>query len=411
MEQQRDLIYSFGVSADGFFAGPKGEIDWATPDEELHRFHNEQTAQLAANICGRGLYEDMLPWEARAEDPEITGVSREFAEIWKRQLKLVFSHTLDSVEGNARLIEGDAVEEVARLKSEPGGDLGVGGAHLAASLITHDLVDEFRLFINPVLVGGGTTYFPPLRERRDLELIETRLLRSAGRLPALQARPLRSRYGCPLGSLCSAARRPHRRARPDGGATASTPDPLGRSNSGSTGRRDARNLAVAMIASYEGIAQLTNTFRDPDLMTREERRLERWIDSLTPVGDQRSELGPRVSRGGSRPPLSPPLTNGDFQRQLRGEACEDAQHGRELLPGYVAQLDWRLVEDLLGTDCGGAPGGGQLDELCPTILRMGQPRDQPTFLEVVDHQRDVRRVCREKFGQSSQRMWLRGERA
>jgi dihydrofolate reductase len=175
MEQQRDLIYSFGVSADGFFAGPRGEIDWATPDEELHRFHNEQTATLAANVCGRGLYEDMLPWEARVDDPEITGITREFAEIWKALPKLVFSHTLDAVEGNATLVPGDAVDGVARLKSEPGGDLGVGGAHLAASLITADLIDEFRLFVNPVLVGGGTPYFPPLPERRKLELIETRL--------------------------------------------------------------------------------------------------------------------------------------------------------------------------------------------------------------------------------------------
>ncbi len=174
MDRKRDLIYSFGVSADGFFAGPDGEIDWATPDAELHQFHNDQTALLAASLCGRGLYEDMAPWEARVDDPVLTGITREFAEIWKRQRKIVFSRTLDRVEGNARLVKGDAVEEVARLKAEPGGDLGVGGAHLAASLIAADLVDEFRLFVNPVLVGGGTRYFPPLRERLALKLVETR---------------------------------------------------------------------------------------------------------------------------------------------------------------------------------------------------------------------------------------------
>lgn len=174
LEKRRDLIYSFGVSADGYFAGPRGEIDWATPDEELHEFHNDQTARLAASICGRGLYEDMRPWEDRVDDPAVTGITREFAEIWKRQPKIVFSHTLDRVDGNARLVKGDAAEEVSRLKSEPGGDLGVGGALLAASLIAHDLVDEFRLFVNPVLVGGGRRYFPPLPERLDLELVETR---------------------------------------------------------------------------------------------------------------------------------------------------------------------------------------------------------------------------------------------
>jgi len=174
MKRQRDLIYSFGVSADGFFAGPGGEIDWATPDEELHRFHNDQTARLPASLCGRGLYEDMRPWEDRVVDPAVTGITREFAEIWKREPKIVFSRALDRVDGNARLVRGDAVEEVARLKSEPGGDLGVGGAHLAASLIARDLVDAFRLFVNPVLIGGGTPYFPPLRTRLDLELVETR---------------------------------------------------------------------------------------------------------------------------------------------------------------------------------------------------------------------------------------------
>lgn len=174
MEKQRDLIYSFGVSADGYFAGPQGEIDWATPDEELHRFHNRETARLGASLCGRGLYEDMLPWEARVDDPAVTGIAREFAEIWKRQPKIVFSRTLEGVEGNARLVTGDAVAEVARLKSEPGFDLGVGGAHLAASLIAADLVDEFRLFVNPVLLGGGTPYFPPVERRLDLDLVETR---------------------------------------------------------------------------------------------------------------------------------------------------------------------------------------------------------------------------------------------
>jgi dihydrofolate reductase len=174
MEAKRKLIYMFGVSLDGYFAGPDGEIDWATPSEELHRFHNEQTAALAASLCGRGLYEDMKPWEARVEDPSVTGMAQEFAQIWKQQLKIVFSNTLASVDGNARLVKGDAITEVVRLKSEPGGDLGVGGAGLAASLIAHDLVDEYRLLINPVLLGGGTPFFPALDRRLDLDLLETR---------------------------------------------------------------------------------------------------------------------------------------------------------------------------------------------------------------------------------------------
>src|SRR5213075_3476678 len=88
--------------------------------------------------------------------------------------KLVFSHTLDSVEGNARLATGDAGEEVARLKEQPGKDLAVGGAGLASTLIERGLVDEYRLFVSPVVLGGGTPYFPALDERIDLELVESR---------------------------------------------------------------------------------------------------------------------------------------------------------------------------------------------------------------------------------------------
>ena len=175
MNEERKVVDAFGVSLDGYFAGPDGEIDWATPNEELHRFHTEQTAALAASLCGRGLYEDMQPWEARADDPSVTGIAREFAQVWKRQLKIVFSNTMESVAGNARLVRGDAIAEVVRLKCEPGGDLGVGGARLAAGLIARDLVDEYRLFINPVVLGGGAPYFPALNGRLGLELLETRL--------------------------------------------------------------------------------------------------------------------------------------------------------------------------------------------------------------------------------------------
>src|SRR5438874_9889990 len=109
----RKVIYSMGVSLDGFIAGPVGEIDWSAPDEELHRFHNEQTRELGAHLCGRRLYEDMLPWEtmdAPAGTPEA-----EFAAIWQAVSKIVFSTTLTEVHGNARLATGGPADEVARL--------------------------------------------------------------------------------------------------------------------------------------------------------------------------------------------------------------------------------------------------------------------------------------------------------
>ncbi len=170
----RKVIYSMGVSLDGFIAGSDGEIDWSAPDEELHRFHNQQTRELGAHLCGRRLYEVMLYWETAEKNPSAAEYELEFARIWKDLPKIVFSKTLREVEGNARLVTGGVAEEVAKLKEQPGKDLAVGGAGLTSTLIEQDLVDEYRLFISPVVLGGGTPYFPALDERIDLELVETR---------------------------------------------------------------------------------------------------------------------------------------------------------------------------------------------------------------------------------------------
>ena len=168
------LIYSMSVSLDGYIAGPDGAIDWAAPDDELMRFHNEQTRDLTGHLCGRGLYEDMLVWET-AEQISTEPRELEFARTWKAIPKVVFSTSLTTVEGNARLARSDLAGEVATVKNQPGdGTVSVGGAGLAASLAEKDLIDEYRLFVNPVVLGGGTPYFPPLPKRLELELIETR---------------------------------------------------------------------------------------------------------------------------------------------------------------------------------------------------------------------------------------------
>ena len=159
------VIYSMSVSLDGFIAGPDGEIDWAAPDEELMAFHNEQSRELDAHLCGRGLYEDMLPWETR---------EGEFAGIWKAIPKVVFSTTLKNVDGNARLATGSVADELSRLGETPAAEVSIGGAGLSVTLVEHDLIDEYRLFVNPVVLGGGTPFFPQRRERLKLELVETR---------------------------------------------------------------------------------------------------------------------------------------------------------------------------------------------------------------------------------------------
>ncbi|MGZ5400991.1 MAG: dihydrofolate reductase family protein [Nocardioides sp.] len=167
------LIYSMGVSLDGFIAGPNGEIDWSAPDEDLHRFHNQQARELGAHLCGRRLYEEMVYWETADENPSAAEFELEFARIWKALPKIVFSKTLEKVEGNARLVRDGVVAEVARLKEQSGKDLAVGGAGLASTFIKLDLIDEYRPFVSPVVLGGGTHYFPALEERINLELVET----------------------------------------------------------------------------------------------------------------------------------------------------------------------------------------------------------------------------------------------
>ena len=168
------LIYSMSVSLDGYIAGPDGAIDWAAPDEDLMRFHIEQTRELTGHLCGRRLYENMLVWET-AEQTWSDPRALEFARLWKAIPKVVFSSSLTTVEGNARLARGDVAGEVAELTNQPGaGVVSVGGARLAGSLAEKDLIDEYRLFVGPVVLGGGTPYFPPLPRRLDLELIETR---------------------------------------------------------------------------------------------------------------------------------------------------------------------------------------------------------------------------------------------
>jgi dihydrofolate reductase len=168
------LIYSMGVSLDGFIAGPDGGIDWSAPDEELHRFHNQQMREVGVHLCGRRLYETMVYWETVEETPSVSDYELEFARLWQELPKVVFSSTLERVEGNATLGRDGAGDEVARLKAQPGKDLAVGGAGLASTCIALGLIDEYRLFVNPVLLGGGTRYFPAGNEPVDLELVETR---------------------------------------------------------------------------------------------------------------------------------------------------------------------------------------------------------------------------------------------
>jgi dihydrofolate reductase len=169
-----DVIYSMGMSLDGYVEDVDGSIAFAAPDDEVHRLANEQTREAAALLYGRRLYEVMEGyWPAVAKQSDVPGIAAEFAEAYVQTPRIVFSDTLDSVSAGCRLVRSsEAVAEVRRLKQETQGHLGLGGATLAASLI--DLIDEFRIWVNPVAVGGGKPFFPAARGQLRLRLAEHR---------------------------------------------------------------------------------------------------------------------------------------------------------------------------------------------------------------------------------------------
>jgi dihydrofolate reductase len=167
------LIYSMSVSVDGFIADREGGFQWGAPSDELFRFHTERVRELGGCLLGRRKYETMLVWET---DPAMreTELDAAFADIWSAIPKVVFSRTLDSVQGNARLAEGSLAEEAAAALDATDKDVEIGGAGLAAEAIELGLVDELRMFRYPIVVGGGTPFLPPVTEDIPLELIETR---------------------------------------------------------------------------------------------------------------------------------------------------------------------------------------------------------------------------------------------
>jgi dihydrofolate reductase len=166
-------IYSMSVSVDGFIADREGAFGWTTPNEEQFRFHLALTRELGGHLCGRRLYETMVAWET---DPSLRDneLGAAFADVWCAIPKVVFSRTLGSVRGNARLAEASLAEEIAAALDATDKDLAIGGAGLAGAAIELGLVDELRMFRNPVVVGGGTPFLPPVTEDIALNLIETR---------------------------------------------------------------------------------------------------------------------------------------------------------------------------------------------------------------------------------------------
>jgi dihydrofolate reductase len=175
----RSVTYSMAVSLDGYITGPDGRFDWSVPDEEVFRFAIDETRRVGVQLLGRKLYETMLYWESAEQEALFGESDLEWIAVWKPLPKVVFSTTLASVQGNARLASGSLAEEIERLRAEPGdGDIAIGGATLAAEAAALGLIDEYQARVYPVLVGGGIPFFPQGERRVDLELVETRTFSS-----------------------------------------------------------------------------------------------------------------------------------------------------------------------------------------------------------------------------------------
>jgi dihydrofolate reductase len=169
------VVYWMTVSLDGFVETSDGKIDWTAPDAELPRFLNESARKLGVFLHGRRMYEGMASvWPTAEQNPSFSEDVREFGRIWMRTPKVVFSKTLRHVEYNSRLAEEDVAAEVAKCKQQVEGDLGLGGATLAATFMKLGLIDEYRMFVRPIVLGGGKPYFTPLDRRVNVRLVETR---------------------------------------------------------------------------------------------------------------------------------------------------------------------------------------------------------------------------------------------
>lgn len=170
-----NLSYGFNVSVDGYIADAQGSIDWSEPSEELHQYWNDLERATALSFYGRRLYELMSAyWPTADKSPDANPMIADFAHIWCNMPKVVFSRTLESVDWNSRLERGDPVEVVRKLKAETDGRLAVAGATLAAPVVQAGLVDEFRIVVAPIAVGGGTPFFPSLPSWISLRLVENR---------------------------------------------------------------------------------------------------------------------------------------------------------------------------------------------------------------------------------------------
>jgi dihydrofolate reductase len=171
----RKVILWMSMSLDGFFEGPDHDISWHRMDDELHTHINDELAGMGAFLDGRVTFELMADyWPTADADPESPAPVARFAGIWRDMPKVVYSRTLQAAGWGATVVREVVAEDVQALKSQPGGDLVLGGANLAATFFELDLVDELRIYVHPVVVGAGRRPLPASERHLPLRLAESR---------------------------------------------------------------------------------------------------------------------------------------------------------------------------------------------------------------------------------------------
>jgi dihydrofolate reductase len=187
----RKIIWTMSMSVDGYMEGPNREIEWHMVDDELHRHLNGWLGRAGGFLEGRVTYELMAEfWPTADQDPAAPPPVVEFAQIWRDMPKVVYSRTLKRADWNARVVHDVVPDEVLALKAQPGGDLVLGGADLGAEFARHDLIDEYRLYLHPLVIGRGRPMLRPSDAKVPLRLIETHAFGNGVVMLRYQRRPV-----------------------------------------------------------------------------------------------------------------------------------------------------------------------------------------------------------------------------
>jgi len=174
------VIYSQMVSLDGFMEARDGNIDWSVPGKELFQHFLDQEGAIDTYLYGRRTYENMAGyWQDADKNPASTESEVQYAKLWKEIPKVIFSTTLDAAGDNSRVVKDNIAEEIDRLKTLQRLNMSLGGATLATTFMQLDLIDEYHLYIHPVVLGGGKSFFPSQSGMINLKLLETKMFDSS----------------------------------------------------------------------------------------------------------------------------------------------------------------------------------------------------------------------------------------